>query len=103
MKVPIYIESDNGHDTKLVPEDKVAEEVTKQVQDGKWATVEKLDVTTEIVTEDDLDEEDKALQSSWKDSFQTTKATQTTKPSATLAKKVEKVTSVTCTAKAKGG
>ena len=34
------MESENGHDTKLVPEGKVVDEVNKQVSDGKWATVE---------------------------------------------------------------
>jgi len=108
--VPILIESKNGHDEKLIPADQVQEEVTKQVQDGKWATIEKQDGSTEVVTADDLDEEDKELMSDWgglKGDGGTSKPNPVTatKSSTTksIAKKFEKVTSVTCTSKAKGG
>jgi len=77
-KIPFLIESENGHDEKLVPESKVVEEAEKQLKDGKWVTVEKKDGSTEMITElpkakevitegadtpeeDDLDEEDKEL------------------------------------------
>jgi hypothetical protein len=107
-KIPVLIESKNGHDEKLVPQSKLQEEVTNQVKDGKWATLEKTDGSTEVVTEDDLDDEDKELQAAanWgslkKDKGSTPKPVKssTTK---SIAKKFEKVQSVTCTSKAKGG
>lgn len=125
-KIPMYIESDMGHDTFNVPENKLAEEVTKQVQSGNWATLAKADGTSDIVTKADLTEEeeaedereeeeeeeldaaDKELASDWKNKFTAkpepkTVVKTTTKPSASLAKKLEKVTSVTCTGKARGG
>lgn len=50
MKVPFYVESHNGHDTREVDEDKVNEEIETQLKDGKWVTVEKDDGTTKIIT-----------------------------------------------------
>lgn len=126
-KIPMYIESLNGHDTTLVPENKIVEETVKQVQDGKWATLENKDGTSEILTkadieetepdpndedkdeddDDDLDEEDKELASGWQGTLSGKAKTPTpvkpSKPSASLVKKFEKVTSVTCTKSAKGG
>jgi hypothetical protein len=92
--VPFYIESVNGHDTKLVPEGNVAEEVNKQLQDKNWVTVEKADGNTEILTkpietQDDLDEEDKKLvddikdkpkPESWANTFSGAKSATVTKP-----------------------
>lgn len=107
--IPIYIESENGHDTLEVPKAEVQAEVTKQVKDGKWATLEKKDGSTEVITKDDLDEEDKELATAWKDSFNPTKPgdapanTPCRTSTSNIAKKFEKVTSVTCTSKAKGG
>ncbi len=40
-KVLFLIESENGHDEKLVPEDKVVEEAKKELIDGKWVTAER--------------------------------------------------------------
>lgn len=60
--ISFWIESPNGHDEKLVPEEKAIEEINSQVADGKWVSVEKTDGTTEMVTkpltvnEDALDE-----------------------------------------------
>ena len=109
-KVLFLIESENGHDEKLVPEDKVVEEAKKELIDGKWVTAEKKDGTSEILTSDDLDDEDKALMkeaSGWKDTFGKDKkpvSRAVTNPTtSTLAKKFENVASVTSTTKAKGG
>jgi len=106
--IPIHIESENGHDTLNVPPNEVQAEVTKQVTDGKWATLEKKDGTTEVITEDDLDEEDKALADDWKKKFNPVKKSTVANPTKSsttkdIAKKFEKLTSVTCTSKAKGG
>lgn len=115
-QIPVLIESENGHDEKLVPESNLQEEVTQQVKDGKWATLEKEDGSTEVITEDDLDDEDKELAAAWgglkgdsgtaKPKSSIPKPSKSSTSSATtksVAKKFEKVTSVTCTAKAKGG
>ena len=109
-KIPFLVESERGHDTTLVPENKVVDEAVKQLKEGKWVTTEKKDGTTEVITKDDLDDEDKALAEEWKGKFKTPTAStrpETSSSSATttktIAKKFEKVTSVTCTSKAKGG
>lgn len=49
-EIKMYIESENGHDTKLVPEEKIGEEIQKELRDGKWVTVEKTDGTTDLLT-----------------------------------------------------
>ena len=49
-EIRMYIESENGHDTKLVPEEKIGEEIQKELRDGKWVTVEKTDGTTDLLT-----------------------------------------------------
>jgi len=50
-KIPFLVESENGHDEKLVPESKVSEETETQLKNGKWVTVEKKDGSTEMLTE----------------------------------------------------
>ena len=49
-EIPFLIESDNGHDEKLVPEDKLAEEINKELQANKMVVVEKKDGTSEMLT-----------------------------------------------------
>ncbi len=49
--VPFLIESENGHDTEPVPESEVPQKVGEQLDMGKWATVEKKDGSTEVITE----------------------------------------------------
>ena len=53
-KIPIYVESPRGHDTIEVPENKVQEEVEKQLTDEKWVTTEKENGDTEILTKEDM-------------------------------------------------
>ena len=53
----MYVESPNGHDTTLVPENKVVEETIKQVAMDKWATVEHQDGTSDIITKADIPKE----------------------------------------------
>lgn len=126
-QIPVHIESENGHDTKLVssPEE-AADEAKKQLKDGKWVTVEKEDGSTETLTskdlpieegDDDLDEEDKALMqqakgADWNNVFTTQTAEKVKKmpakpiKSATSKKfeqKFEKVKSITSTKTVKGG
>lgn len=48
--IPFLIESKMGHEEKLVPEDKLVEEVNKQVEDGKWVTLENKDGTADMIT-----------------------------------------------------
>jgi hypothetical protein len=43
-------ESANGHDTELVEENKVAEEIKKELDAGKWITVEKTDGSSTVLT-----------------------------------------------------
>ena len=48
--IPFLIESERGHDEKLVPEEKIGEEIQKELRDGRWVTVEKTDGTTDLLT-----------------------------------------------------
>ena len=109
-KIPILIESKNGHDTLNVPENKLQGEVEKQLKDDKWVTLEKKDCNTEILTKNDIPKEEK--KPDWQNTFGTDKGNNCqmsslpSKPvssAKTFAKKFEKVTSATCTQKAKGG
>lgn len=62
--IRFYIESLNGHDEKLVPEGKVVDEVNAHIAEGKWATLEKTNGTTEMHTkpiEAPVDDEDLEL------------------------------------------
>lgn len=122
-KIPIHIESIRGHDTLEVPEDKVQETVTEQLKQDKWATVEKKDGSTEMLTKADIPaEEEEEEKNDWKNTFNGIpkklqeptpdiktkdpgKAPSTGKADKTkeYAEKFEGVESVTCTNKAKGG
>ncbi len=55
--IPVWIESDNGHDELNVPEEKLEQEVEKQVKEGNWATVEKTDGSSTILTQKDVKDE----------------------------------------------
>ena len=48
--IPFLKESENGHDTVEIPEEKLGEEINKELQAGKWVTVEKKDGSSEILT-----------------------------------------------------
>lgn len=118
----LYVESTNGHDTLNVPDQpaEIQKAVENQLTQDKWVTLEKKDGNSELLTEDDmpeeedeaeeeeLDEEDKK----WKESFATSKPA--AKPAPTPVKAPEKkreeweskfteVKSATATHKAKGG
>lgn len=120
-KIPIFIESDMGHDTIEVSPKEVQKAVEGQLKDGKWVTLEHEDNETEILTEEDipeeeeLDEEDKELMKSadWKNTLTGGKTAIPPKPTVTLKKptvereewksKFSDVTSAVSTHKAKGG
>jgi len=53
-KIPVFVESLNGHDTKEIEKEKVKDEVQKQLESGKWVSIEKKDGSSEILTEKDL-------------------------------------------------
>lgn len=65
------IESKNGHDESLVPQAQLPEKVNEQIADGKWATLEKENGSTEILTKEVKKDE-------WKDVFKDTKSVTTT-------------------------
>jgi hypothetical protein len=75
------IESKNGDDIIDVPKEQVPEKVNEQIQEGKWANIEKTDGTTETLTKE-------VPKENWQDVF---------------GKDNEKVSSVTSTSKLKGG
>lgn len=109
-KIPVLVESKNGHDTFQVPENQLKNEVEKHLNDDKWVTLEKKDGSSEILTKKDIPEEEK--KDDWQNTFGVDKkdscqvTTMLKKPlqsAKTFAKKFEKVTSATCTQKAKGG
>lgn len=108
-KIPVLIESKNGHDTLDVPENKLQETVENQLKDDKWVTLEKKDGSSEILTKEDISKTDK--KPDWQKTFGVDKGENnvTSMPSKpisrvkTFAKKFEAVKSATCTHKAKGG
>lgn len=110
-KIPMLVESDNGHDTFHVPENKLQGEVEKQLNNDRWVTLEKKDGSSEILTKKDIPENE-APKEDWKNTFGKDKPSNTpvttipNKPishTKTFAKKFEKVKSATSTMKAKGG
>ncbi len=49
--IPIYIESERGHDTLFVSADKVNEKLEEELEKGKWVTTEMGDGSSKILTE----------------------------------------------------
>lgn len=80
-KIPMYVESKNGHDTFEIPEDEVQDEVEDELEQDKWVTLENEDGSTEILTQKDIPQ---APEHEWAEKFRCVK-------------------SVTATNKAKGG
>jgi len=107
-EIEILIESENGHDTKLIPEDSVPTEVSEQLKEDKWATVKKTDGSTEVLTKSDAPSDD-----DWKKSFTKPASKEVDAPTGnssipknvvdTFKNKFENVESVMVTNKAKGG
>jgi len=81
-KVQFLIEDNTGHSTIDVPENKVQEEVEKQLDQDKWVTTEKENGETEILTKEDMTLTDDEKE--W-------------------AEKFDNVKTATITSKAKGG
>lgn len=113
----MYVESLNGHDTILLPENKVAEAVTDQLQKDKWVTVEKENENV-VMTKADLpkedapkveakeEEDDKDLKEldDWKKTLNGGKKAETKSPTKEeFNKKLEGAKSITATEKSKGG
>ena len=104
-EIPFLVESDNGHDEKLVPEEKLAEEINKQLQDNKMVVVQKKDGSSEMLTsaappkepegEEEADEAEKKAVSSNTPGGQTSLFGPDVKPT--------EVKSVTSVNKLKGG
>lgn len=107
-EVKFLIESQNGHDEYNVPENKVTQEVTKQLADDKWAVVEKTDGNTEILTKKDIPEKETETSPAWKNVFNADKSAGSNTPATSTAANTAKeeaqlIRSITCTHKAKGG
>ena len=74
-KIPMYIESERGHDTADVPQDKVQEKVEEQLKDDKLVTLEKESGETEILTQSDMPTEEKQQENKdWAEKFEKTKS-----------------------------
>lgn len=117
--IQVYVESNQGHDTLNVPANQLQNAVENQLKQDKWATMEKKDGSTEILTKSDIPKQEQPSQSvpkedksavndDWKNSFSAHKGTETpsvktSNPNKEWAKKFEKVQSATVTNKAKGG
>ena len=109
--IPVYVESNRGHDTLNVPANQLQNAVENQLKDNKLVTLEKKDGSTEILTASDIPKEEKSIENDdWKNSFNANKPAAAVKPAITTtndkkewAKKFEKVKSATSTNKAKGG
>jgi hypothetical protein len=107
-EIKFLIESKNGHDEYNVPENKVAQEVTKHLADDKWAVVEKTDGNSEVLTKTDIPQKESEPTPAWKNVFNTNKSTAGGTPAATTVHKpvnqeAPHIRSITCTHKAKGG
>jgi hypothetical protein len=89
--IKMFVESPNGHDTIEVPENKVQEEVEKQLKDDKWVTIEN-EQGTELLTEKDIPAT-KTINETGVEKTDEEK----------WAEKFENVKSVTATNKVKGG
>ena len=110
--IPLYVESERGHDTLNVPANQLQNAVESQLKDDKWVTMEKKGGSTEILTAKDIPKEEKSgSNEDWKNSFKAdskpmqtaTPATASSNDKKEWAKKFEKVKSATSTNKAKGG
>jgi len=107
-EIEMLIESENGHDTKLIPEDSVPMEVSEQLKEDKWATVKKTDGSTEVLTKADSPSDD-----DWKKSFTKPASKEVDAPTgkssipksvvSDFKNKFKDVESVMVTKKAKGG
>ena len=101
-KIEVLIESDEGHTTKLIPEDNVPKEVSDELKKDQWATIKKKDGTTNVLTKADTPKEE-----DWKTSFAKAKPkTDTSIPKSTVdnfKNKFQDVESVMITKRAKGG
>ncbi len=95
----MYVEDETGHSTLDVPENKVQEEVEKQLKEDKWVTTQKENGDTEILTKADIPKEEPKSA--------TTKTLDTSKVSKSQedewADKFKNVKSATSTQKARGG
>lgn len=56
--VPFLIESGNGHDEKQVSLGDIQSEVEAELKKDKWVTIEKSDGSSELLTKQDLPEDD---------------------------------------------
>lgn len=122
--VPLFIESERGHDLDFVPIADLPGTAENLLKDDKWLVVEKEDKTTEILTEmpkaseggnapagsNPSREQPKSDNGNWKDTFKqaTPQETIQQQPQNPARKKEEnfewnKVRSVTAINKAKGG
>lgn len=72
----MYVESENGHDTLQVQENNVQSEVEQQLNNDKWVTTEKANGSTEILTKNDIPNENKP-KDDWKTCFSSGKETST--------------------------
>lgn len=116
--IPLYIESDNGHDTLNIPADhaEVQKAVETQLNADKWVTLESKEGKTELLTQKDIPSEaatggKELSEPTWKNAFNVDKG-QKEPEKKQEAKKSEKeewedkfkdVKSATATNKSKGG
>ena len=123
--IPLFIESERGHDIGFVPQADLPGTAENLLKDDKWLVVEKEDKTTQILTEmpkasegnnapagsNPSGEQPKRDNGNWKDTFkqstpqETTPQQNTPKPQPKKEENIEwdKVRSVTAINKAKGG
>ena len=96
-KIQFFIEDETGHSTLNVPENKVQEEVEKQLTDEKWVTTEKENGDTEILTKEDIPK------SATQKVLDTSKVSTSQSSDDEWAEKFKNVKSATATKGAKGG
>lgn len=78
-KIRVFIESQDGHEEKEVSQEKVGEEVKKQLEDGRWVSVEKRDGGKELLTQKDLPKENPEENMKWAERFENTESVTSTK------------------------
>ena len=76
----MFVESENGHETVDVPQDKVPEVVKEELGKDKWVSAEKGDGKVELLTKKDLPEENTAENMAWAEKFENVKSITSTNP-----------------------
>jgi len=100
-EIPMYIESENGHDTINVSSEQASTEVQNHLNNDKWVTLENKDGSSELLTKQDIPNKD--WQNTFKKDAGSNLNTSVSRSKTTFHKKIERAKSITVNNKARGG